>query len=248
MFEFCRCITSHSWSEILDAPNTTDKADAFYATVQEAIDIHFPTKVVRLHPQDKLWITPEIKDLIKKRQIAFAEKKIHPWRFMRNKVIRTIDQAKKLFYGDRIQDLKSSDLWDGHQGIQIISNKRQQRPPISVPGVQQDDEVAIAEAINDNFSSISHIRPPISPIELPAFMPTHPASQIQVWDMYNALRTLNVNKAASPDGLTGKLIREFACELSIPVTDIFNSFLKEGILPQVWKDATIAPVPKKTPA
>ena len=66
--------------------------------------------------------------------------------------------------------------------------------------------------------------------------------------MYNTLRTLNVNKAAGSDGLTGTLIREFACEHSIPVTDIFNSSLKEGTVPQDWKDATIAPVPKETPA
>ena len=65
--------------------------------------------------------------------------------------------------------------------------------------------------------------------------------------MYNALSTLNVNKVEGPDGLTGKLIREFACELSIPVTDIFNSSLEEGIAPQVWKDATIAPVSKEVP-
>ena len=44
MFEFDRWITSHSWSKVLDGPNTTDKAVAFYATVQEAIDIHVPTQ------------------------------------------------------------------------------------------------------------------------------------------------------------------------------------------------------------
>ena len=66
--------------------------------------------------------------------------------------------------------------------------------------------------------------------------------------MYNALKKLNVKKAAGPDGLPGRLIREFACEFSIPVADIFNSSLKDGIVPQVWKDATIAPIPKETPA
>ena len=66
--------------------------------------------------------------------------------------------------------------------------------------------------------------------------------------MYEALRKLNARKAAGPDGLPGRLIGEFACELSIPVTDIFNSSLREGVVPQVWKDATIAPIPKESPA
>ncbi len=245
---FGRWITSHSWSEVLDASNTSDKADAFYATMQKAMDIHFPPKVVKIHSQDKPWITPEIKELIKKRQIAFAEKKMYLWRFLRNKVIRAIDQAKRSFYNNRIQDLKTSDPSGWHKGIQLINNKCQQRPIISVPGVQQNDEGAIAEAINDNFASVSQSRPPINSQELPAFLPSRPAPQIQVWDMYNALRKINVKKAAGPDGLPGKLIREFACELSTPVTDIFNSSLSEGIVPQAWKDATIAPVPKETPA
>ena len=62
------------------------------------------------------------------------------------------------------------------------------------------------------------------------------------------MRKLNARKAAGPDGLPGRLIKEFACELSIPVTDIFNSSLREGVVPQVWKDATIAPIPKESPA
>lgn len=159
MHEFGRWVTSHSWSEVLNASNTSDKANAFYCTVQEAMDIHFPTKVVKLHSQDKPWITPEIKDLIKKRQVAFAKNKIHLWRFLRNKVIRAIDKAKKYFYKNRIQDLKSG--W--HKGIQLISNKCNQRPLISAPGIEQDDEDAIAEAINNNFASVSQSRPPINP-------------------------------------------------------------------------------------
>ena len=55
-------------------------------------------------------------------------------------------------------------------------------------------------------------------------------------------------KSAGPDGLTDELIREFACELSTPVADILNASLREGYVPQAWKDATNAPVPKEMPA
>ncbi|XP_072042942.1 uncharacterized protein [Amphiura filiformis] len=209
--EFGRWITKHSWTEVLNATSPADKANAFYATVQEAIDLHFPSKVIKLHSEDKPWITPEIKNLIRKRQVAFAEKKMFLWRFLRNKVSRAIDQAKKFYYNDRIQNLKSSDPSGWHKGIQIITNKCQKRPIISVPGVQQNDEKAIARAINDNFASVSQSRPPINPQELPAFLPARLPPQIQVWDMYNALKKLNVKKAAGTDALPGRLIREFAC-------------------------------------
>ncbi|XP_072022450.1 uncharacterized protein [Amphiura filiformis] len=149
--EFGRWITSHTWDEVLNATSTQDKADAFYFTVHEAIERHFPTKVVKLHTSDKPWITPEIKNLIQKRQVAFAEKKIPP-------------------------------------------------------------------------------------------------PQIHVWDMFGKLSKLNASKSPGPDDLPCRLLKEFACEFSIPVTDIFNSSLKEGKIPQVWKDATIAPIPNEMPA
>ena len=214
----------------------------------EAIDIHFPTKVIKLHSEDKPWITPEIKELIRKRQVAFAENKKYLWRFLRNKVIRAISEAKKSYYRNRLQNLKSTDPAGWHKGIQLITNKSQKRPIISVPGIDQCDEKEIAEAINDRFASVSQSRPPINLEELPAFLPARPPPQIQVWEMYEALRKLNARKAAGPDGLPGRLIKEFACELSIPVTDIFNSSLREGVVPQVWKDTTIAPNPKESPA
>ena len=130
----------------------------------------------------------------------------------------------------------------------MITNKGKKRPIISAPGIEQNNEQGIAEAINENFASVSQSRPPINLQELPAFLPARPPPQIQVWEMYDALKKLNAKKASGPDGLPGRLIKEFACEFSIPVTDIFNSSLKEGVVPQMWKDATIAPIPKGTPA
>ena len=94
-----------------------------------------------------------------KSQVAFAQKKTHLWRFLRNKVIHAIKQAKKFFYKDRLQNLKTQDPSGWHKGIQMISNKIKQRPIISTPDIPLNDEKAIAEAINKNFASVSQRRP-----------------------------------------------------------------------------------------
>jgi len=126
----------------------------------------------------------------------------------------------------------------------MLSNKSHQRPIISVPGIQQNDE----KAINKTFASVSQSRPPINLHALPAFLPSKPPPQIHVWEMYNELKKIKAKKSAGPDELPGKIIKEFACELSYPVTDILNSSLAEGVVPQIWKDATVVPVPKEMPA
>ncbi|KAI8519263.1 hypothetical protein Bbelb_025200 [Branchiostoma belcheri] len=40
---------------------------------------------------------------------------------------------------------------------------------------------------------------------------------------------------------------EFAYEIAKPLTDILNTSLREGIVPQQWKDAVVVPLPKSHP-
>ena len=47
--------------------------------------------------------------------------------------------------------------------------------------------------------------------------------------------------------IPGRLIKEFACELSEPLADILNHSLQDGIVPPEWKSATVVPLPKSKP-
>ena len=42
-------------------------------------------------------------------------------------------------------------------------------------------------------------------------------------------------------------MRDFAQQLAGPVTSIFNSSLREGVLPKLWKTTRVIPLPKKRP-
>ena len=53
-------------------------------------------------------------------------------------------------------------------------------------------------------------------------------------------------KAGGPDGISSRLIREFAQELSIkPLADILNKSYEEGACPPQWKKAVVVPIPKR---
>ena len=49
------------------------------------------------------------------------------------------------------------------------------------------------------------------------------------------------------DNIPPWMVNNYAHLLAAPVTAIFNSSLKEGKLPDLWKTATVVPVPKKHP-
>ena len=62
-----------------------------------------------------------------------------------------------------------------------------------------------------------------------------------------ALRKVKANKATGPDNVPAWILKNHANILAGPLTAIFNSSLREGIIPDTWKSANIIPVPKVNP-
>ena len=54
-------------------------------------------------------------------------------------------------------------------------------------------------------------------------------------------------KASGSDNIPPRVLKQFAYELAEPVTKIFNVSLKSGVVPSIWKDSNITPVPKIHP-
>ena len=71
--------------------------------------------------------------------------------------------------------------------------------------------------------------------DIPQFHPS------QVWF---ALSRLDVNKATVPGDLPAKLIKQFAAYLAEPLADTFNTGLRKGKYPQIYKFEVCTPVPK----
>ena len=61
------------------------------------------------------------------------------------------------------------------------------------------------------------------------------------------LSQINPRKAAGPDNISGRVLRDCAEQLKDVLTDIFNTSLRQAVVPKCLKSATIIPVPKKSP-
>ena len=96
--------------------------------------------------------------------------------------------------------------------------------------------------MNDFFVSVSADLPRLDPTHrvfdivepLPAELPIEAAST------QRALQKVKFRKATGPDNIPPWM-------LAAPVTAIFTSSLREGKLSDIWKTATIVPLPKKHP-
>ena len=58
------------------------------------------------------------------------------------------------------------------------------------------------------------------------------------------LSKLDINKATGVDGISARLLKECAQELSPPLTLLFNFSFRSGKVPSLWKKANITPVHK----
>ena len=71
---------------------------------------------------------------------------------------------------------------------------------------------------------------------------------MQPWEVFKYLRTLSQSKAGITGDLPVRIIREFAYELSVPLTNILNASFQQSEVPCQWKQAEIVPIPKVHPA
>ena len=66
-------MSKETWESVINAEDVDDKVFIFNTLVTNMLDIAMPEKSVRVHPSDKPWITPFIKNCIKERQSAYTK-------------------------------------------------------------------------------------------------------------------------------------------------------------------------------
>ena len=67
---------------------------------------------------------------------------------------------------------------------------------------------------------------------------------MQPHEVCKKLLAIKPSKAHGPDNVPCRIVDEFAYELAEPLTTIFNTSPRSGIVPVVWKESNITPIPK----
>ena len=108
----------------------------------------------------------------------------------------------------------------------------------------QDEQ---AQVLNDFFSSVFTEEDLSSIPNLEDRYQNDPLGNIHITPamVLKKLNKLKVHKSAGPDGIHPRVLKETADAICTPLATIFNESLKEGIVPQSWKDAHITALHKK---
>ena len=111
-----------------------------------------------------------------------------------------------------------------HQEIRTMTRNVKSDQCIPVPGIEDSDHGKIANYIyNEAFVNVSSGISPLDASTLEAFLPAcAPAPELYPWEVYAQLQKVKATKASGPDGISPKIIKEFAYEFSTPMCDILN--------------------------
>ena len=100
---FSPFLENFNWPTVLNAKHVNDKVEEFIKTFNDMIDSYFPKKTVRLHCEDRFFMTGKIKGLLKKRDRAFKQGRTPTFKSLQKRIAFEIRKAKENDYIRNIQ-------------------------------------------------------------------------------------------------------------------------------------------------
>ena len=238
------------WEPLYHLPTCNEQFEFFMEKISELLDTYLPVKTVRKHNTDKPWITEQFKSLIQSRQWALNNDR-GQYKQLRNKVNRMNKSLRSTFYKRKVENLKQSEprQWWKHVQNLMGQGRSHSNPLQSLANEACDGDLQeMATKINKFFQSVSNDLTPLSAQDTTDCTLQVPAEYIiSVQEVERRLSHININKSTGPDEIPNWLLRDFASILANPITAIYNSSIREGYIPQIWKSADVSALPKKKP-
>ena len=244
--EFHKFMTVHNWSEVIEAEEIDDKTSNFHKTLAFSLDLYFPEQEIKVSSLDKGWFSPELKQLHRKVQREYYRKRKSPkWKLLKTKFKKLKRKAINKFYHHFVTDLKETNPSKWYSMAKRIGAVNQiGSDKVVVECLENVDDQEAVEEVAKHFAAISQEYEPLQVKNLPCYLPAEPPPQVTEESVYQRLKKLKKTKSTLPLDLPCKLTREFAAELSFPLTDIFNSSLVQHKYPTLWKHEWVTPAPK----
>ncbi|KAG5266197.1 hypothetical protein AALO_G00250850 [Alosa alosa] len=212
--------------------------DTVTSYITKCIDDVTHTKDIITRANWKPWLTEDVLRLLRARDKAYRAGDEAGMKTARANLSRGIKEAKKEYTHKITTHFKDSrnaqSLW---QGIQALTDYK--------PAPQScESNISLLNNLNRFFARFEAQN---STCPQKTHPPLHEQPLCLSADsVKRTLAAINTRKATGPDNIPGRALKDCAGELKDVFTDIFNTSLKQAIVPSCFKAATIIPVPKKT--
>lgn len=242
-----RELTSINWLPLYRMQSVESMTSYLYSTVLNLLNKYLPERVTLRHTSNKPWVTDEFCRLIRRRQHAWSNNNIQEYKKLRNQVSRLSYKLRRQFYAKRIKDLRNCNALNWWRETKRLTGQSNKSDLTSLADNLCDGDVqTLANKINESLQLVSSDLDPLTENST-NYYPVPSEYIIFPEEVYAKLSQINVRKAPGPDELPNWFLKEFAYTLCDPICSIFNASVHEGIVPAIWKNANVVPIPKTKP-
>ena len=241
--EFARCTYLNGMENNRDVNGNWDLIMSF---INNTIDKNIPTKVTK---QNSLpWVTNAIRRLIRRRDKAHKKSKQtgynSKWKKLQAKVTKEVKVAKENYMKINLENAKANPkrFW---RYIKNVRNEANHIPALNHNGRLCETNKEKANALNEQFSKVftKKIYNTV-PLQTP-LVPKMDRIEVTTEGVMNLLKNLDVSKAAGPDEMHPKILKEIAKEFTPVLTHFLRQSLTTNSVPNSWETATICAIHKK---
>ena len=235
------------WEQVLDHYSScNEKLSNITDIINYGLNTIMPEQSVKIHQTDRPWLNPDLKRLISKRQKAFASGNKPLFNLLRNKVNRERKRCRKVYYNNKVWDLKDTRPRDWWREVkQLCGNARSSCPDLrSILRTNTScTDQQLANKINRAYVSVME---DYTPLADDIFVPCDDDEPISVSvdQVAIKLKQIRVSRAGGPDNLPNWVFKTYSDILAPALTEVLNQSFEESKVSRVWKLADVPPLPK----
>ena len=244
---FEQFICTHTWDEVVNEADIDKKVNNLHATLRTKLDEIFPEKTVMVSYLDRKWMSPKLKNLLRKTKREFyINKKSPKWKKLKKKYKKLKRNTVQNFYSNFVSEMKVSNPAKWYSMAKRLGAEQTHNNggEISVECLEGLSNQAAAEKVAESFSKISQEYSPMDVGTLPTYLPAPQPPKVTLSDVATRIFTLKNRKSTQPIDLPSKIRKQFPWELAIPLTDIYNACLEKCYYPKLWKHEWVVPAEK----
>lgn len=227
--------------------NCNDLTEVVSSYVSFCIDTNIPCKEIAIFPNNKPWVSKELKKVLNKKKRIFFTGNSQDKKVVSREVRTEIRKAKKI-YREKIELQYSSgnlrDAWKGIKSMAAINqNKDSTGKHVNLEGVKDQELPNVLNAFYSRFEQldfsdkISELKNSLSPAN---------AIIISEDEVVKLLKGTDVRKAPGLDGICGRTLHHCAVQLGGVLKHIFQMIVDSFQYPNTWKISHIVPLPKNS--
>ena len=222
-------ISEIDWITELQHSTIDVSFDRFYNILSDVTNRFAPFKTVSLGKRAPKYLTPYLKNLIRKRNTLLHRRKFEPAAAISVRIANQIARANSASFDGLQRGTRA--LWDEVHRIEGINKG----VDFSVKGIN-------CSTLNEHYRSVSTDPSYIEPApKMTAQLET--PDDFTEYEVFNHLSKIKGN-SIGPDGIPEWLISSMAHLLAQPIAYLFSKSVYHSFVPPQWLRSCITPIPK----